>query len=321
MTMNAKQRVLGLDIGGTYLRAGLVDEQGTLFDFEMTSSAAMFTLDRGNRMDGLAAYIRSYCDRHLQGKPPLAVSIGFPSTLNKDKTVLLSTPNLPGLDNLPVVALLEDALGVPVQINRDVNLLMLHDIHEHGIPTEGVVISCYFGTGLGNAIAINGYILSGKNGVAGELGHIPVLHGDRRCGCGNVGCVETLAAGQYLTELAEKHFPGENINTLFAHHGDAPELRQFVEILSLPVATEINILDPNCVILGGGVLQMPSFPLPLLEKYILAHTRKPFPCEGLRIVYARPSQASGVIGAGMYGFQQMNRSMSGGGMDDDRACV
>lgn len=303
--MNPQDYILGLDIGGTNLRAGLVNAAGVLSCFEMTSSAILFEPLSAGHADGLAAYIRSYCLRNLNGQMPRGVSIGFPSTLNKEKTVLLSTPNLPGFDQLPIVALLEAALHVPVLINRDVNLLLLHDLADHQLPQDGIIISCYFGTGLGNAISIDGRILSGKNGVAGELGHIPVLDCAKPCGCGNTGCMETLAAGRYLTELQAEHFPGENLNDLFSRHSDSPVLRRFVEILSLPVATEVNIFDPDYVILGGGVLQMPDFPHALLESYILQHTRKPLPCNDLRIVYARPSQESGVIGAGIYGFQQL----------------
>ena len=303
--MSGKRWILGLDIGGTNIRAGLVDEQNNIRHFEMTSSTGLFCAQRQDRIGGMADYIRGYCERYCDGKLPEAVSIGFPSTLNKQKTVLLSTPNLPGLDNLPVVELLEEKLHIPVLINRDVNLLMLYDMNDHQVPNKGVIIGCYFGTGLGNAIAIDGHFLSGKNGVAGELGHIPMVGCTQVCGCGNIGCMETLAAGRNLTEIQARHFPDEDINTLFLRHGDDPVLEQFVEILSIPVATEINIFDPDCVILGGGVLQMPAFPLALLKRYILNHARKPAPCEGLQIVFSRPSQESGAIGAGMYAFEQI----------------
>jgi allose kinase len=172
--MECDNGVLGLDIGGTNIRAGLVDRQFKLDCFEMDSSVSFFD---GNieKIDALTAYVYEYCCRHCGGRLPEAVSIGFPSTINKEKTIVLSTPNLPGFNNLHVVEMLGKKLGIPVYINRDVNLLLINDIHAHGLSDGNIIIGCYIGTGCGNAICIGGEILSGKNGVAGELGHIPIL--------------------------------------------------------------------------------------------------------------------------------------------------
>lgn len=299
-------RVLGLDIGGTNIRAGLVSPDFTLSGFEMTSSVGLFETP-GRQVEALADYVWEYCGTHTGGVPPRAVSIGFPSTLNKEKTRLLSTPNLPGFDNLEIVTLLRQKLRIPVYINRDVNLLMLNDIHQNGLSKADIIIGCYIGTGLGNAIYINGEMLSGKNGVAGELGHVPVLGGRRPCGCGNVGCMETIASGKYLEELQARYFPDDRISELFLKHPDDPVLRDYVEGLSVPVATEINLFDPDFVILGGGVLQMQGFPMGLLKKFIGQHTRKPLPYENLKIIISAQNQESGVIGAGMYAFRQMQK--------------
>lgn len=300
--------VLGLDIGGTHIRAGMVAPDLTLSGFEMASSVRLFDAP-GGRVHALAAYVREYCAAHLGGRLPGAVSIGFPSTLDRTRTRLLSTPNLPGFDDLEVVEPLQRALHVPVYIDRDVNLLMLSDMHIHGLTGADIVIGCYIGTGLGNAISIKGEMLRGKNGVAGELGHVPILGGTHLCGCGNVGCMETIASGRYLEELQTRFFPGEEIGTLFTRHADSPVLREYVEGLSVPVAAEINLFDPDYVILGGGVLQMRDFPLARLEEDIKRHTRKPLPYENLQLIISSQNQESGVIGAGMSAFAQMRKGV------------
>lgn len=298
--------VLGLDIGGTNIRVGLVSPDYTLCGFEMTSSMELFE-QPGRQVDALADFVRKYSDVHTGGVLPAAVSIGFPSTLNKQKTMLLSTPNLPGFDGLAVVRLLHQRLNIPVFINRDVNLLMINDIHQNRLSNAEIVVGIYIGTGLGNAICINGEMLGGKNGVAGELGHIPVLGCQRLCGCGNVGCMETIASGKYLEELKERFFPEDNISELFVRYPDSPILQRYVEGLSIPVATEINLFDPDYVILGGGVLQMPGFPMELLKKHICQHTRKPQPFDSLELIISGQNQESGVIGAGMYAFRQLQK--------------
>lgn len=308
--------ILGLDIGGTNIRAGLVDSHYELYGFEMSSSTALFR-PGADSLKELTGFIRSYCNRNMDGRLPRAVSIGFPSTLDKSKRRLLSTPNLPGLDNLPVADVLEEALRIPVYINRDVNLLMLNDLHSYRIPHEGIAIGLYIGTGLGNAICINGEFPTGKNGVIGELGHVPLIGSKRLCSCGNVGCLETMASGRYLAELQKTCFPGESIKTLFVRHGESRELHRFVEILSIAVAIEVNILDPDNVILGGGVLQMEGFPMDELRRLIIHHTRKPYPSEGLTLLVSQQKQESGIVGAGIYAYE----SIAKGGILHDRACV
>lgn len=306
--MKMNDFVLGLDIGGTNIRAGMIAPDFTLRGFEMASSVRLFEQPHGE-LRALAAYVREYCGAHLGGALPRAVSIGFPSTLNKEKTRLYSTPNLPGFDNLDVVDLLQQELGVPVYINRDVNLLMLNDMYVHGLQRAEIVIGCYIGTGLGNSLWVRGEFLTGKNGVAGELGHVPIFGGTRPCGCGNVGCMETIASGKYLEELQARYFPGDQISELFDKYADSDILRHYVEGLSVPVAGEVNLFDPDYVILGGGVLQMRGFPVELLVHYIKQHTRKPLPCDDLQIILSSQSQESGVIGAGMYAFQQMKKKV------------
>ena len=302
--MVKKNYVLGLDIGGTNVRIGAVRDDFSMEGFEMASSVEMFGVP-GGEIPALASYVEDYCGRHPRLGRPKAVSIGFPSTVDKEKRVVLSTPNLPGFNQLAVVELLQKEIGIPVYINRDVNLLMMSDIHALGLEGADIVIGCYIGTGLGNAICIGGQMLSGKNGVAGELGHVQVLGSKRVCQCGNVGCMENIASGKYLEELQEKHFPGEVISRLFETHGDSPVLREYVEYLSVAVALEINILDPDYVILGGGVLKMQDFPMELLKTFIRQHTRKPLPHDSLEIVISKQNQESGVIGAGMYAFARM----------------
>jgi allose kinase len=238
-----------------------------------------------------------------------AISMGFPSTISSDRSTLLSTPNIEGLDNIPIVTVCEKVFHIPVFINRDVNMLLYHDINYFNIPRDEIILGFYIGTGLGNAIYINNEILLGKNGVAGELGHIPILGSKKKCSCGNEGCIEAIAAGRYLEELCQTKFEGTSIKDIYIKHGESEEIREQVEYLSIPIATEINIFDPHYIILGGGILQMEGFPMELLKEYIIKHSRKPYPAEGLTILYALTGQENGIIGAGIYGFRMLEESV------------
>ncbi|MCL1854607.1 MAG: allose kinase [Clostridia bacterium] len=292
--------VLGLDIGGTNIRIGLVDSEARLSHFEIGASQQVFG---SGAVYGLISFIRDYLSRVTDGRLPAGIALGFPSSVSKDRRTLLSTPNIAGLDGLAIADTLESSLSAPVFVDRDVNMLFYYDKRRYKIPDPGIVLGFYIGTGFGNVIAIDGKILIGKNGVAGELGHIPMRAEHEICGCGNEGCAELFASGIRLQALSARCFPGTDISDIFARHWNSPRVDEYLEDLSLPIAAEITILDPECILIGGGVVQMRGFPAERLEYYICKHTRKPFPAANLHILYSESMQESGVIGAGLYGMQ------------------
>lgn len=218
--------VLGMDIGGTNVRMGLIDDAYTLHRFTRVSTENVFTNDQPGK--GLSSIINNYLQENDAKEDVTSISIGFPSTLDKERKTILSTPNIPILQNIPIVNLISEEIDLPIYINRDVNLLMFYDLHTQKIPTKGTTIGYYFGTGVGNVILINGEILNGRNGVAAELGHIPILNDTTRCNCGNIGCLENYSSGKYLVELAESEFPDTPINRVFAEHASHPKISQFI---------------------------------------------------------------------------------------------
>lgn len=293
--------IICMDIGGTNCRMGLVDEQGNLLDSRIVSTA---DLSCEGFMEALIRRLKAY--RDSCGYEVRGVSIGFPATIDRSRRRVLQAPNIPGLeDNLPVCDILEEALGLPVFLERDVNLLLAHDLQDLQLEGAETVIGIYFGTGIGNSIYFDGRFHGGANGVAGELGHIPQLYADCLCGCGNTGCIEPLGGGRKLSQLCSEEFPDTNIKEIYLRHSDKAQVRQQVEAMAVAVATEVNILDPDYVVLGGGLLQMQQFPLEFFESQIRAHTRKPYPLNNLRLIYARPNQENGILGAGIYGWKKL----------------
>ncbi len=286
--------IIGIDIGGTNFRIGLVDERGAVSAFYKVPISQVFTTE--DPLGDLGGYLKAYSE----GKTVDAVAIGFPATLDAKRRTVLQAPNIPVIENLPVVEVLSEKLGIPVFIERDVTFALVYDCEKYGIGREGIVCGFYFGTGMGNAIAIHGKPLIGKNGTAGELGHIPADGNALKCGCGNTGCMETLAGGKYLAHLCETVFTQTHISEIFTKHGNDPLLVQFVDRMAMAVATEVNILDPDVVLIGGGVPAMPDFPGEYLIQRILARTRKPLPAESLRIIFVEDEPEKSVAGAAFY---------------------
>lgn len=295
---------IGMDVGGTHIRTGAVEPDGGLRCFETVPQKEI--LARADAVEGLAEHLEAFLRRHGLENAVAALGAGFPATLSKDKGTILSAPNLEGLDGVPLRDALRMRLGLPVFLLKDVSALFAYD--RNVLPLQGVevALACYIGTGIGNVICLDGKILEGENGSAGELGHIPVWGFSGPCGCGNSGCAEVFCGGRYLAALRAEAFPDTPMEALFERHAGHPLLKDYVERLALPIAAEINILDPGALILGGGVVSMAGFPLEALERAIRRHARKPFPERNLRVLISENKGENGVIGAGLSAWKALD---------------
>ena len=294
--------VIGVDVGGTNIRLGAVVEEGTLFHQSHISSKNIKGENAGER---LLQLVKEYCET-IPDMDVCAVSIGFPSTLNRERTVVLSTPNVDGLNQVAFGDRYTKALGLPVFGEKDSCMLMYYDMLSYPFLKKGLSIGIYVGTGLGNVILLDGGPLSGKNGAAGELSHIPVLHHDDKCGCGLEGCLELYAGGRGLESVAAACYPGEFIGGIFKDHTDEEPVLEYLKGLAQAISIEATLLDPDYLCLGGGVLHMEGFPQGRLLDLVKTYTRQPLPGENLEIVFSEQGTYNGVIGAGLYGWHRLN---------------
>ena len=295
--------IIGIDIGGTNFRIGAVSPDGTVSHFRRIPTAQVIRTQ--NVLEDLASYLKSYCETLQREKIEIeTISLGFPATLDRSRQMVLQAPNLPFMERLPVTAVLSEALGLPVLIERDVTMALFYDRNQYQLPDTGIIVGIYFGTGIGNAICIDGVPLLGRSGVAGELGHIPVDGSGIPCGCGNTGCIESLAGGKFLAQLSREQHPDTDISQIFRKHRAEPLLEQFVDRMAIAAATEINILDPDYILIGGGVPNMNGFPKELLLERIIRRVRKPCPAEGIRIIFTGDVEEKGVAGAAFYAWSR-----------------
>ncbi len=302
--MSKRDVVIGVDIGGTHLRLGMVDSRYDLLAVETLDSGLISDPREGpaRLMRLLDDLVTAWCKEDFR---VAAFALGFPSTISKDRRTIIQTPNLRGFDNVDITDILTRRYHVPIVLEKDVNLLLRHDIELLSLDKRGTILGFYVGTGLGNSIFMNNSFYMGKNGVSGELGHVPVRGTTVRCVCGNIGCVETVASGKRLDEIVQESFHGEDIGTAFRDHGNEPVMQDFLEWLSIPLATEINILDPDFIVIGGGVVRMEGFPFEALKSLILSHVRKPSPHQGLSVLRSPGSSHSGILGGAHMAWERL----------------
>ena len=297
-----KKYVLGLDIGGTNTRLGIVDNK-----YSLVSKCIVSTKDlakTGNTIKALCELIYKFIS---ESKYKIeAISAGFPSIISKDRKVALVTANVDDMDNVNVVELFEKEFGIKTYLERDATMLLSYDMNYYNLKKDSISVGYYIGTGIGNAININGEMIVGNNGCAGEVGHVPCTSKIGHCTCGNDDCFEVYCAGEKFAEICNKNFPATSLDDVFSIYSNHPVIIDYIDRLARLISIETNVLDPENVVIGGGVLYNNNFPKELLSDLIRKHTRKPYPANGLNILYSVKSQDNGIIGAAIYGFDKIN---------------
>ncbi len=147
---------------------------------------------------------------------------------------------------------------------------------------------------------IDGKTLKGRHGAAGELGHIPVIGSTIPCGCGNTGCMEAVAGGKALARIQKERFPETPIGDLFTCHKNEPEIKAVVDAMAVAAATEVNILDPDQLLIGGGVFNMKDFPKDYYAERVEARVRKPQPGKELAMLFTEDEADKSVVGGAIF---------------------
>lgn len=295
------QYYLSMEIGGTNLRYGVVDEQFRVLDFKKEPSRYLSDAeDKGRYIEGLIKpYIEQFGQEHF-----LCMTLSLASLMNRERTVNYNSPNIKGFNNISLVEILGARTGLPVFMERDVNTALLYEIWKGRIDSRGIITGVFIGTGLGNAMCIDGKVYIGSSGSACELGHIPVLGYTKACGCGKNGCIELKASGKTLYWLAEEKYHC-SVSEIFERYGKEEDVMAVVHACAIATATEITILDPRYVVLGGGVVEMKGFPMGYFEKTVRENLRIPYPRESVSFIRALGDQEAGIIGAAINASNRM----------------
>jgi len=250
---------IGIDLGGTKIECIALNNNGkTLFRKRIGTPAG----DYEATVQAVAALVET-AERET-GKNGARVGIGIPGTLSK-KSGLVKNANSVCLIGQPLDKDLEAALGRPVKLANDANCFALSEATDGAAKGHQVIFGAILGTGVGGGIVIDGKVITGPNAIAGEWGHnpLPWPREDERpgaaCYCGQNGCLETFVSG---TGLERDHFEtsGEKLKSpeivKRAENGmdsAGQTLIRYENRLARAFAALINILDPDCIVIGGGL--------------------------------------------------------------------
>ena len=258
--------VFAVDLGGTYLRIALIDTCGKIHQQSKQPTP------KGESphcvVDTLVAAAGKWSDN--DGPPIVAASIMVPGTVDTKNAKVVQAPNLPALSNFPLKSVLEDRLGWPVLLENDANAAAVGEMWLGAARGCRDVVSVTLGTGVGGGVILDGELWRGAHGSAGEIGHTTVdPFSGLKCKCGNVGCLELFASATAIVRLTREglsQFPDSVLNRgeLTAEvvydagrTGDKLALsvfKKFGTYLGIGLANLINLIDPEIIVIAGGVV-------------------------------------------------------------------
>jgi glucokinase len=315
--------VVGVDFGGTKIYAGVFNSS-----LECQGTARVSTkADRGVEpvIERIARCVRDAVDEcDLSMDQVRGVGVGAPGAIDPEPGKVIFAPNLAWKD-VPLKKALEKDLDVPVFVENDCNICALgvYEVEMDAKPHS--LLGIFIGTGIGGGLILDGQLFAGFNKTAGEVGHMVIQAGGPKCGCGNSGCFEALASrtaifrqiksaveeGQktVLTEMLGPKLEDLRSGDLrkAIRRGDkfvAKVVEQAAEYTGIAVANLINLLSPEVVVLGGGVMEaLEDEMMPIIvetaTKRALSGTAK-----GIEIVASKLGDEAGIVGGAVLARRQ-----------------
>lgn len=299
---------IGVDLGGTNLRAAAVDQDGKL----LAQVSASTSPEKGceHVIGEIVDSIQELHSKQIQGRFA-GVGIGVPGFILMEQGIILNSNNLAFLENIPLRDEIENRLGAPVILENDANAAALGESWIGAGADVDDLVLLTLGTGIGGGIVYKGHIMHGFLGMAGELGHITVVPNGNPCGCGNAGCLEKHASATAITCLAElmkvTPHPNPTAEDIFklAQAGDVKAqqvFRSMGEALGIGLATLINTFNFPLYLLSGGPLPAWDYFAPAMLEQV---TRRSFTFRNTetRIEKAKLGNQAGLFGAAFLPFQ------------------
>jgi len=270
--------VVGVDIGGTKVAAGLVDRDG-----EIKTQTRTPMMAHGKPGEGLATVVSAIDLLFSQDAKARTLIRGIgicaPGPLDPATGVVINPPNVPCWRNFPLAAEVEKVYGVPVKVENDANAAALAEAYWGAGRGYRHIFYAGIGTGIGTGIVCDGRIYNGRTGAAAEGGHMSIDYDGPLCGCGKPGCIEILAAGPAIArraraklasgtscgsailDLAEGNIDAvtsEMVGHAYAAGDELAKqiLQETVKLLSLWLSNIVDLLEPDVIIIGGGVAAM-----------------------------------------------------------------
>ncbi len=302
-----REQVLGIDIGGTNTKFGIVNKRG-----EILVSGGMATTGHNTPAEFVAA-LKSELGPLLQNHHISGVGIGAPNG-NYYTGEIKFAPNLPWHGVIPMAALMQEALGVKTALTNDANAAAIGEMTYGAAKGMKDFILVTLGTGLGSGFVANGQLIYGNDGFAGELGHVIAVRDGRMCGCGRKGCLETYASATGIVRSAKEWLLASDNKSVLRHQqeitsesihaaameGDNMALDLFAytgKILGQTLADAIAITSPEAIIFFGGLANAGELLFSHVQRHMEENLLNIYQNKVSLIMSALPGSDAAILGA------------------------
>lgn len=315
------KKIIGLDLGGTFIKIGVVDQKGKIL------SKKEIPTPQGQGREKILERMAESIDYFLQSYPKkeiLGIGIGTPGLVDEDGKVFLA-PNLPGWNNINLKKIFEEKFSIPVKVENDVTAITWGEYKFGAGKGYDDIICITLGTGLGGGIVLNGKPVRGTEYSAVEIGHIPICYSGPPCPCGNVGCIERHVGAKYIVAMAKEKLKeqtcpppsgrreslimelvGEDMDKITPkiiaeayHKGDKLAEKIWIEVgtyLGILFSGLVNLLNPQVIIIGGGVAQVGKILFSTIKKTIDERSFSLL-AKDVKVVPAKLGKDAGILSA------------------------
>lgn len=310
---------IGIDVGGTNVKIALVDKSGKIIYSNSVPTYAKMGYEY--TINNIKQAIKDLMkETNTTAKDIDGIGFDFPGQVDYKTGVVKLAPNIPGWVNVPIAQMIEEEFHIPTRIDNDVRCAALGEMKFGAGQGCENFVCITVGTGIGSGLVVNGQLVRGASNAAGEIGHIKLQMKDGLiCGCGDTGCLEAYASGPSIVAMAQDYIKGGK-STKFremaaaeggeitpymvakaAEAGDPVAKRIFAivgEYIGIGLTSVINLLNPEKVIIGGGVAEAGDLLLDPIRKTIKERAMV-VAGSAVEIVPAQLGNSAGVIGASM----------------------
>ena len=310
---------IGIDVGGTNVKIALVDKSGKIIYSNSVPTYAKMGYEY--TVNNIKQAIKDLMkETNTTAKDIDGIGFDFPGQVDYKPGVVKLAPNIPGWVNVPIAQMIEEEFHIPTRIDNDVRCAALGEMKFGAGQGCENFVCITVGTGIGSGLVVNGQLVRGASNAAGEIGHIKLQMKDGLiCGCGDTGCLEAYASGPSIVAMAQDYIKGGK-STKFremaaaeggeitpymvakaAEAGDPVAKRIFAivgEYIGIGLTSVINLLNPEKVIIGGGVAEAGDLLLDPIRKTIKERAMV-VAGSAVEIVPAQLGNSAGVIGASM----------------------
>lgn len=301
--------VLAADLGGTNLRIAAVDENGQVVYYSRSS------MPPSRSREDILQLILTLADECIENTKQIgkvsAFGIAAPAVIEHQSGTLLVAPNLPLLNGFRIADVLYETLKIPVVLENDATAAAIGEHWKGASKGYESSICLTLGTGVGGGLIINGEPLRGIDGTAGEVGHVCVEPFGVPCGCGGVGCLEQYSSATAIVRMSREllsDYPGSTLAMLddltsldvfiAGKAGDGLGLEVFRRVgfyLGVALAGLINVLNPEAIVIGGGVSRGWELFEPPMRLEVKRRAFRP-PAERVKLVLAKLGDDAGIVG-------------------------